>query len=253
MRRAVIADIHGNLPALEAVMADMAVRRVDTVVNLGDCVSGPLWPRETLALLRECAWPTIRGNHDRWVGEAAQPDQLDASDRYAHEQITADDRAWLGQCDPIVDLGDGVVAMHARPDDDNAYLLETQSGDRLLRADAATVRARLGALDGALVLTAHSHLQAFLKLPDGPWVLNPGSVGCPAYDDDATEPPHISEQGSPEARYAIVETRAEGFVFELLSIPYDLAIAEARAVANGRPEWAHALRTGFARRGGSSA
>jgi predicted phosphodiesterase len=46
MRIAIIADIHGNLPALEAVLADIEHRTVDRVINLGDCVSGPLWPRE---------------------------------------------------------------------------------------------------------------------------------------------------------------------------------------------------------------
>ena len=48
MRLAVVADIHGNLPALEAVLDDLGWRQVDAVVNLGDCASGPLWPRETL-------------------------------------------------------------------------------------------------------------------------------------------------------------------------------------------------------------
>ncbi|CEJ09983.1 Calcineurin-like phosphoesterase superfamily domain protein [bacterium YEK0313] len=47
MRLAVIADIHGNVLALDAVLADVAGRGADRIVNLGDCVSGPLWPRET--------------------------------------------------------------------------------------------------------------------------------------------------------------------------------------------------------------
>ena len=51
MRIAVIADIHGNLPALEAVLADIQRRNVDRTINLGDCVSGPLWPREVCDLL----------------------------------------------------------------------------------------------------------------------------------------------------------------------------------------------------------
>ena len=59
MRIAVIADIHGNARALEAVRADIA-RRVDTVINLGDCVSGPLWPAETMAILEAENWPCVR-------------------------------------------------------------------------------------------------------------------------------------------------------------------------------------------------
>ena len=53
MRIAVIADIHGNLPALEAVRIDIARRHVDRTINLGDCVSDPLWPREVAI----CSWP----------------------------------------------------------------------------------------------------------------------------------------------------------------------------------------------------
>ena len=51
MRIAIIADIHGNLPALEAVLADIQHRNVERTINLGDCVSGPLWPREVCDLL----------------------------------------------------------------------------------------------------------------------------------------------------------------------------------------------------------
>ena len=62
---AVISDIHGNLPALQAVASDLRSRGVRKVLNLGDHLSGPLWPRETLAFLRRMDWTHIRGNHDR--------------------------------------------------------------------------------------------------------------------------------------------------------------------------------------------
>ena len=82
MRLAVIADMHGNLPALEAVMAGL---RVNRVVTLGDRGSGPLWPRETLAVLRQQERPTVLGNHDRIDGTAADRSQPEASDRYAFD------------------------------------------------------------------------------------------------------------------------------------------------------------------------
>ena len=86
MRIAVIADIHGNLPALEAVLIDIARRHVDRTINLGDCVSGPLWPREVCDLLMASDDPIIRGNHDRWV---SGPDltSMGAADRYAYSQL----------------------------------------------------------------------------------------------------------------------------------------------------------------------
>ena len=247
MRLAVLADIHGNLPALEAVMADVATRRVDRVVNLGDCVSGPLWPSETWQALRREGWPTVRGNHDRQVAHAGV-DPLGASDRYAAERLTDEAHRWLGALPTTLALPGGLVAMHARPDDDAAYLLEDQDGRALKPAAPETVADRLGMLDATVVLTAHSHRAACLRLYDGRWVLNPGSVGCPAYDDDSTEPPHVSEAGCPSARYAILDMTHPSPMIEFLSIPYDHEGAATKADACGRPDWAHALRTGFALR-----
>ena len=65
MKLAVVSDIHGNLLALRAVVADAGA--VDGWLNLGDIVSGPLWPEETAQWLIERGWPTIAGNHERQV------------------------------------------------------------------------------------------------------------------------------------------------------------------------------------------
>lgn len=64
MRIAIVADIHGNLGALDAVLADIEDRAVEITVNLGDVVSGPLQPRETADRLIGMGIPTIRGNHE---------------------------------------------------------------------------------------------------------------------------------------------------------------------------------------------
>ena len=244
MRLAVLADIHGNLPAVEGVIADMDERSIDAIVNLGDCVSGPLWPRETLDLLRRKGWPTVRGNHDRLIA-SDNPATLGPSDRYAREQLDSGGIAWLGALPVELEIATGILGFHARPGDDESYLLEEQWGERLVRSDPGTIRTRLADLKADLILTAHSHQPHALKLPDGPWLLNPGSVGCPAYRDESSDPPHASEQGSPAARYAIVETGAVGPTIELLIVPYSHDRAAQRALANGRPEWAYALRTGF--------
>src|ERR1700759_3346730 len=99
MRIAVIADIHGNLPALEMVLADIERRDVDCTINLGDSVSGPLWPREVCELLMARGDLTIRGNHDRWVS-GPDPMRMGASDRYAHAQLNQDHRSWLAALPP---------------------------------------------------------------------------------------------------------------------------------------------------------
>ena len=248
MRLAVLADIHGNLPALEAVMADMATRRVDRVVDLGDCVSGPLWPAETLARLRADGWDRVRGNHDRVLGD--DPASLSRTDAFAFEQLDPSGRAWLRDLPVQLDLGNGIVAFHACPDDDDSYLAEEVLGGRLLPAPEAAIAARLAGIDARLMLAAHSHQALLIRLRDGRWLLNPGSVGCPAYDDP-THPPHVSESGSPAARYAIVTFDggtglAASLTAELLSIPYDHAAAAGRAEVLGRPDWAVALATGRA-------
>src|SRR5690606_18348630 len=66
-RIAVLSDIHGNLPALEAVVADAEARGCTAFANLGDILSGPLWPFETAEYLMARQWPTIAGNHERQV------------------------------------------------------------------------------------------------------------------------------------------------------------------------------------------
>src|SRR6185436_11742027 len=95
MRLAVIADIHGNVAALEAVLADVRARGADGIVNLGDCVSGPLWPRETMDLLESLGMPTVRGNHDRWVADTPREDMY-PSDVYAFDRLTPAQRSALG-------------------------------------------------------------------------------------------------------------------------------------------------------------
>lgn len=244
MRLAVLADIHGNLPAIEAVVDDIGNRAVDQVVNLGDCASGPLWPRETLAGLIALGWPTVRGNHDRILGRD-RPDAMGPSDRFAFDETDSPQRTWLTLLPPALDLGNGIVAFHARPGDDSAYLLEDVDDGRLVAAPPIGVAERVAQVTASVVLTGHSHRPALLAIPDGPVVINPGSVGLPAYDDPEA-PAHVSESGSPHARYAILTV--EGGLLagvEHIALRYDHESAAAQADRNGRPEWGYALRTGF--------
>jgi predicted phosphodiesterase len=243
MRIAVIADIHGNLPALEAVLADIACRAVDRTINLGDCVSGPLWPRECAERLAVLPMLTVRGNHDRWVA-GPDPTSLSASDRFAHGELARTQRDWLAALPMIADAGDGILAFHATPHDDNRYLIEDIHEGSLIRASLETIDARLGETDARIVLCAHSHFPHLIRLRDGRWLLNPGSVGCPAYDDPDGEP-HVSEAGSPHARYGVLTVSGETVSVEQIALRYDWDSAASRADRFGRPSWAHALRTGF--------
>jgi predicted phosphodiesterase len=240
MRVAVIADIHGNVAALEAVLADIRTRRVDRIVNLGDVASGPLWPRETMQLLAEHAMPTVRGNHDRSVS-GPDRDRMGAADRYAYGELDDAHRQWLGALPMTIDVDDGILAFHATPADDLPYLIEEVHDRRLVRARHEAIRERLGDVRARIVLCGHSHLQHLIQLPDGPLIANPGSVGCPA----GAGGDYVAEAGSPHARYAVLTIRNARPEVEMIAITYPWEEAARRAEANGRGDWAHGLRTGF--------
>jgi predicted phosphodiesterase len=247
MRFAIVSDIHGNLPALKAVMAEMERKQVDAVFNLGDIVSGPLWPRETLALLRSQPWPTIRGNHERQLlGDAAS---MGLSDVQARAQLGEDDLAWLRALPATRRPAEGVLCCHGTPDSDASYFLETVTADYraggdpgVRAADADEVRARLGTVGDSLVLCGHTH-RARVVTCGGTLIVNPGSVGLQAYDD-AHPHPHVVEMGSPHARWALVELRDGYWQAQLRATAYDWSAAADRAQCMGRGDWADALRTG---------
>ena len=94
MKIAALSDIHGNLFALDAVLADIERRGADLIVNLGDILSGPLLPRETADRLMALQLPTVRGNHERQV-LSMDPADMGASDRYAFDTITDAQRDWI--------------------------------------------------------------------------------------------------------------------------------------------------------------
>jgi predicted phosphodiesterase len=246
MRIAVIADIHGNLPALQAVMDDIARRDADKAINLGDCVSGPLWPRETMDLLEALALPTVRGNHDRWVAKTPR-EEMFPSDAFAYDALLPRQHAWLGALPAQSEAAEGVLGIHGTPLNDNQYLLEEVVDGQLALSAGDAIDMRLGSLPSSVVLCAHSHLPRVVRAANGALIVNPGSVGCPAYNDPTPPAPHVSEVGSPHARYAMLSTHTGGWNVELIAIEYDWTWAARRAETNGRPEWARALATGFIR------
>lgn len=251
-RIAVLSDVHGNTPALAAVLAAIDAEGVDLVLNLGDIISGAVDPRGTLDLL--ATRPdivTVRGNHERQVLTLPY-DEMGGVDRIAAGVLTDADRAWLGSLPLTVEPVPGVLAFHAVPDDDATYLTQTVVGPTaehpagVREATDDELVERLGVAYGAhaLYLCGHTHLARTRQLPDGSLLVNPGSVGWPAYSDGAPLP-HRVEVGAPEARYAILSDVANGWTAQLLAVPYDLEAAAASADELGRPDIAHVLRTGL--------
>ena len=124
MKIAIISDVHGNVAALDAVLADAAARTVDQIVNLGDICSGGLFPAKTADRLMPLGLPTIRGNHERQVLD--QPVELmGLSDRHAAENLRADQLAWARRIADVVAAGWQRAPCARTPDSDLTYFLET--------------------------------------------------------------------------------------------------------------------------------
>ncbi|PZS36873.1 MAG: YfcE family phosphodiesterase [Pseudonocardiales bacterium] len=244
MRIAVISDVHGNLTALDAVLADLADRHVEMTVNLGDIVSGGVQPRETAERLMALDLPTVRGNHERQVLETP-PDRMGKSDRLAHDSISEEHRAWLASLPLTLEIAPGALAFHGSPTNDLTYLLETVEPTGARAATAPEVVGRLGTqVSRPLLLCGHTHLQRSIRLSTGAFIVNPGSVGWPAYEDDFPYP-HVMQAGTPHARYAIVDDEAGRWAVSFEAVQYDWESAARVAESNSRPDVARALRTGL--------
>jgi len=254
MRIAVLSDIHGNLPALQAVLDDVAREAVDAVVNLGDLLSGPLLPAETADFLMARDFVTIAGNHERQLLKARSgtPDPA-TSDGFAATRIGDAHAEWVRSLPAQHWLADDVLLVHGSPGSDLEYWLETVTpgfgvngfgGQRPATADE--VRQRLHrsaeAPRASLILCGHTHVPRAVQC-GGTLIINPGSVGLQAYEDEHPHR-HRMEIGSPHARYALVERAGAGWRVGLRSVPYDWDAAARLAADHGRPDWAHALATG---------
>ncbi|HYF72898.1 MAG TPA: metallophosphoesterase family protein, partial [Nocardioides sp.] len=187
---------------------------------------------------------TVRGNHERQLLDLPR-ERLGASDLLALDLLGPADRAWLRSLPARVEVAPGVLAFHGAPTDDLCYLLETVEPGGLREATDDEVLQRLGDDAGRydVYLCGHTHLQRTRRLPDGSLVVNPGSLGWPAYSDDLPFP-HDVEAGTPHARFAVLRQEPAGWQVSQRAIEYDVEAAAATADGNGRPDVARALRTG---------
>lgn len=215
---ALLYDIHGNLPALEAVLDDAAGRGVDRWLIGGDMAPFGAWPAETVHLLRElenAEW--IRGNTERWMVDpipAVEPMSVAVQAcRDALGYAVADE---LGALPESAALGDTVTAWHGSPVSDMQSFLPEPDDDE--------AELLIGVTDSRLFF-GHTHLQfrRTAKGPNGPVELvNPGSVGMPL-------------DGDHRAAYALVDD--DGGI-EFRRVEYDWqGSAPALRERYGDPEW----------------
>lgn len=239
---AVIADIHGNALALAAVLEDIAARGITRIVNLGDVFSGPMDPAGVWALLKDRDIACVRGNHDRYLVELA-PEAMWSTDRLTYALLPSEALDWIRTL-PVDLSWDGVYACHATPMDDNRYWTEEVLAGSVRLAPRDLIEARAEGIQAGLILYAHSHLPRVLRLSGGRVMVNPGSVGCPGYSDDAPHP-HVVQTGTPMASYAVVSPGDGGWSVTHHSVVYDWAAAADQARGHGRDDWARAVGTGW--------
>ncbi len=244
MRIAVVSDVHGNLPALEAVIAAIEAERVDLVVNCGDLLSGYVQPAQTADRLMAWDVPTVAGNHERQLLTFG-PERIGMADRLAGEVLSPGHLAWLRSLPAVLSPVPGVLAFHGSPTDDLRYLMHTVDVSGARPAVVEEVLERLGEVvhSHGLLLCGHTHLPGSMRLPGGVLVVNPGSVGWPAYADEVPFA-HVMEAGSPHARFAVVDDVSGRWEVEFRLVEYAWEVAAGFAVGFGRPDVAAALRSG---------
>eukprot|EP00831_Metopus_contortus_P019635 TRINITY_DN18540_c0_g2_i1.p1 TRINITY_DN18540_c0_g2~~TRINITY_DN18540_c0_g2_i1.p1 ORF type:complete len:287 (+),score=56.63 TRINITY_DN18540_c0_g2_i1:324-1184(+) len=242
---AVLADIHGNALALEAVLAHAKTRGLTRFLNLGDTFYGPLDPAGTWRILHKLDIPAILGNQDRILLQGGPQWESVPTFGRTLEAIGKDGLDWLGSLPQILRPEPDILLCHGTPKDDAAYLLEdVTTGLPAMRHCLRVLEDLLPEAAGcSLVLAGHSHHagQAFC---DGITIVNPGSVGLPAYDD--AEPPHLMASGSPHARYAVLTRTKDGWEATFEKVEYDWRRAADQARDNGREDWVQWLTTGMA-------
>ena len=242
-RFALISDIHGNADALAAVLADIRGLGLDTILNLGDHFSGPLAPAETADLLLPLNAISIRGNHDRVLVED-DPEDMGITDRLTHPQLSVEALRWLRDMPATLQIGD-VYLCHGTPQDDVTYWLEAPTPDGHVALNRREeIRALASGIDATLLLCGHTHIPRRVDLPGGQVIVNPGSVGCPAYRD-ALPFPHVVENGTPAASYAVISREGDGWRTDFRRVNYDARRMARLACQAGQEDWARAVGTGW--------
>ena len=237
-RVTIFGDIHGNLPALESVLADMDAQGLTPLYCLGDLVGYGTFPNEVIEMIRQLNIPTLMGNYDQGVGNSSDDcgcaytsKEAEAlgkrSIAWTNEHTTADNKLYLRQLTDQIPLQLGglrVRLVHGSPRKINEYLYEE-------RPDA-TMERLLDLADADVLVCGHTHIPYHRILPSGRHVVNAGSVGKP-------------KDKKPEACYVVLEAMDNSLNVIFRRVPYDIERAAKAIEASDMPnEYAEMLRTG---------
>ena len=229
-RIGVISDPHGNLLALEAVLAELEREELDGLVCLGDVAVGPQ-PAETLARVRALGCPVVKGNWDDWFCEGIPPADHEIARKLVEigefwaAQLSAEELALMRGFAPTVelDLGGGETALcfHGSPSS-NMEGIYSDTPDETLAQFLGDNRARV-------MLCGHTHLQMLRRFEQSV-IVNPGAVGLP-FSDWAPHTIRIA----PWAEYGILEYDEGRLRLDLRRTTYDVDALLDLALESGMP------------------
>ena len=248
MRYALISDIHANLPALRAVLADIdAGKNIDAIYHLGDLTGYAPWPNEVVALLREREIPGIAGNYDSTVatdykhcGCRADTPQDEALSQLSFEwtrsHVTPETKKYLGSLPFRVDIrpfgghvsGSTLMLVHGNQTLNTVYVTEDRP-DSFLEKMTKDV----GARSGDVICFGHTH-KPWQRTVGGVQFVNTGSVGRP-------------KDGDWRACYVLLTLDQSGTKVEFVRVPYDVDHVASAIRESGLPsEFAEVLKSGGA-------
>jgi predicted phosphodiesterase len=225
VRLALVSDLHGHLPGLEAIIIDARRVGVDAWFSLGDVVDMGPQPNEVIARLRELGARGVGGNHDP-LDERPPIPKLAAMEAWTREALTPESRAWLDALpfDIREEIGGARVWFaHGSPRSDTDQVLADTPEE--------TLRDWLSPGNFDLFACGHTHVQCLRRL-DGRAVVNVGSAGMPFEGPFRGAPP----RALPWVEYAIVELRAGRVSVDLRQVPYDFEEYRRAMFASGCPE-----------------
>lgn len=243
MKIAILSDIHGNTWALKETLQDIKSRKIETIINLGDSLNGPLDPKGTFDLLVENNVLSICGNGDRLILKSLGPTSQFKTLEYVKTQIDNDVIDWLKKL-PFELVHNGIYCCHASPDSDTSYLLENLKSDHIEIKEYSEIDKILKDIKQEIIACGHSHVSRIVKTANK-LILNTGSVGLPAYSDELPIP-HKMENFNPYASYSIITLSENPVKIEQVAISYDYEAAARTAEKNERNDWAKWIRTGRA-------
>ncbi|HZX57869.1 MAG TPA: metallophosphoesterase family protein [Mucilaginibacter sp.] len=240
---AIISDIHGNSLALKAVLLDIKSRGIEKIINLGDHFFGALEPEGVASILRENEMLCISGNTDREILQSIDTDfNKEGMDRVKAD-LSQQSISWLRKLPKTKTLDDLFFVCHGTPESDDEYLLEKVTEKGVFVYNDEELVKKTEHIKERIVLCGHSHVNRVVYLSNDKIVLNPGSVGLPAYLGNG-EYRFAMESMTPHAKYAIAKANDDAISIEQVLCAYDWHKASEAARKNGNEKWANFLLYG---------